>query len=100
MSSSRESSPASESGAASPTQLTPNSKVKAMLAAFDNDSDDESVSGSARARMVSSLRKRTPAKPSNSNESTKPSEEPKPDKPGRALDADSEDDDEDIVRPK
>lgn len=55
MTSSRESSPAGEAGTSSPAQLTPNSKVKALLAAFDNDSDEESVSGSARTRLLATI---------------------------------------------
>jgi mediator of replication checkpoint protein 1 len=55
MASSRESSPVMD--AASPTQLTPNSKVKALLASLDKDSDDESISKSPRRRILTSITK-------------------------------------------
>ncbi|KAG4440535.1 hypothetical protein IFR05_004005 [Cadophora sp. M221] len=97
--STRESSPASESGAMSPTQLTPNSKVKAMLAAFGNDSDDESVSGSARARIATSLAKTTSSKPTDASEDTN-GEQLKDNLANKTADSASEDDDEDIFRPK
>jgi len=94
---SRESSPASEAGTTSPAQLTPNSKVKAMLAAFDNDSDDESVSGSARARLLSSIAKTN----SKSAETVKISEPVSEDISQGTMHEDSDDDEEeDIVRPK
>ncbi|KAK0108241.1 hypothetical protein ONS95_003060 [Cadophora gregata] len=96
MSSTRESSPASESGAMSPPQLTPNSKVKAMLAAFDADSDDESVSGPARPKSVTLVANTTPSKSTSSETiDTEKSKE------HRAVDSPSDDDDdEDIFRPK
>ncbi|PVH85226.1 hypothetical protein DL98DRAFT_568435 [Cadophora sp. DSE1049] len=96
MASTRESSPASESGTLSPTQLTPNSKVKAMLAAFDKDSDDESVSGSARSKAVTQLAEPTPSKSANSGEAI----ETQQSKVDKAAESTSEDDDEDIFRPK
>ncbi|KAH7420014.1 MRC1-like domain-containing protein [Cadophora sp. MPI-SDFR-AT-0126] len=97
MASTRESSPASESGAMSPTQLTPNSKVKAMLAAFDKESDDESVSGSARPQLTMSLPKTTPS--TSTNHETIEKEQSNKD---TAMDSASDDDDDedDIFRPK
>lgn len=97
MASSRESSPASEGGTSSPAQLTPNSKVKAMLAAFDNDSDDESVMGSARTRLLSSIARTT----SDSTETAKTHEAATADTSLSTAQEDTEDDDdEEIVRPK
>jgi mediator of replication checkpoint protein 1 len=99
MASSRESSPASESGSTSPAQLTPNSKIKAMLAALDDESDDESLSGSARRRLVSSLAKK--------NELSKPDLfsknvelEGDGNAPGKEQIGSESDEEEDIVRPK
>lgn len=96
MASTRESSPASESGAMSPTQLTPNSKVKAMLAAFDKDSDDESVSGPARPRKATPSAQITPSTQLNDDETI----ETEHLTGYKAADSASEDDDEDIFRPK
>ncbi|KAH7350757.1 MRC1-like domain-containing protein [Rhexocercosporidium sp. MPI-PUGE-AT-0058] len=100
MASTRESSPVSESGIMSPIQLTPNSKVKAMLAAFDDDSDDESVLGSARARTATTLTKTTPLKPCRPSETTN-TKQLEDTVANKATDSTSEDDeDEDIFRPK
>jgi mediator of replication checkpoint protein 1 len=97
MASSRESSPASAAGTSSPAQLTPNSKVKALLAAFDNDSDDESVSGSARTRLLSTIAKANTA----SIETTSVSRAITSDIPHGTVQEDTEDDEEDeIVRPQ
>jgi mediator of replication checkpoint protein 1 len=96
MASSRESSPASEAGTSSPAQLTPSSKVKAMLAAFDNDLDDESVSGSARARLLSSIAKNS--KPTKSAKIPEPVSEDIPQ--GKAHEDSEDDEEEEIVRPK
>ncbi|CZR60541.1 related to URK1 [Phialocephala subalpina] len=96
MASTRESSPArSEAGTASPGQLTPTSKVKAMLAALDNDSDDESLAGAVRSKLVASIMK-TPTKPANAVD-TMPSQERV--EATKAAEASSEDDEE-ILRPK
>lgn len=57
MSSSRESTPLIESAVNSPLQLTPTSKVKALLATLDNDSDGEGDSESARTRVRTALAK-------------------------------------------
>lgn len=63
MASSRGSSPAASiSSPKSPFQLTPNSKVKALLASLSDESDNESVSGSsARARLQLALSKKPAA---------------------------------------
>ncbi|KAL2071705.1 hypothetical protein VTL71DRAFT_12940 [Oculimacula yallundae] len=100
MASTRESSPASESGIMSPTQLTPNSKVKAMLAAFDNDSDDEIVSASARARTIASLHKESRSIFDQSDSETTISQQMDNKIVDKAADSVSEEDDEDIFRPK
>ncbi|KAN0108564.1 hypothetical protein V8E51_008306 [Hyaloscypha variabilis] len=97
MASSRESSPASEAGTASPAQLSPISKAKALLAAIPDESDDESVSGSARTRLLSSIAKTTSA----STDTTKISEAITEDVPHSTAQEDTEDDEEEeIVRPK
>jgi len=97
MASSRESSPAGEAGTGSPAPLTPNSKVKAMLAEFDDDSDDESASGSARARLLAAMSKTT----SDSVERTKTSEANTEDITHGTVEEDAEDDEEEeIVRPR
>jgi mediator of replication checkpoint protein 1 len=97
MASTRESSPAGELGTSSPAQLTPNSKVKAMLAAFDNDSDDESVSGSARTRLLSSIAKQR-------TDSIQTAEAPETvtakTSPGTAQNDTEDEEEEEIVRPK
>jgi mediator of replication checkpoint protein 1 len=69
-----------------------------MLAAFDNDSDDESVSGSARARLLSSIAKPT----TDSTETANASKALTADTAhGDMVQEDTEDDDEEeIVRPK
>jgi mediator of replication checkpoint protein 1 len=98
MASSRESSPGSESGSTSPAQLTPNSKIKAMLAALDNESDDESLSGSARRRLVSLLVKNQLSKPdlSSKNEGL----EGDGNVPGKEQTSSESEEEEEIVRPK
>ncbi|EKD12953.1 uncharacterized protein L3040_005812 [Drepanopeziza brunnea f. sp. 'multigermtubi'] len=102
MSSTRASSPMSESGATSPAPLTPNSKVKALMATFDDDdSSDDGIlpAGPARARVVSALTRRSPAKDSTSTES-RPSEHPTGNFMQESVESASEEDEEDIVRPK
>ncbi|PBP19681.1 MRC1-like domain-containing protein [Diplocarpon rosae] len=94
MAASRASSPGSESGATSPPQLTPNSKVKAMLAAFDNDSDNESVSLSARGKTGSSLAKSAPTKTTEST-SMEQSEQNT-----TSMATDTSDDEEVVFRPR
>jgi len=98
MASSRESSPGSESGSTSPAQLTPNSKIKAMLAALDNESDDESLSGSARRRLVSSLAKNQPSKPDLSRKNVEL--EGDGNVPGKEQTGSESEEEEEIVRPK
>ncbi|CZS87897.1 related to URK1 [Rhynchosporium graminicola] len=95
----RESSPSSESGAMSPIQLTPNSKVKAMLAAFDNDSDDESVLGSARAKRIVPWAKTSTSEPKDNSETTVAQHTEKV-TAHDTMNSPSEDDDVDIIRPK
>jgi mediator of replication checkpoint protein 1 len=97
MASTRDSSPAGELGTSSPAQLTPNSKVKAMLAAFDNDSDDESVSGSARTRLLSSIAKQS----TDSIQTAEASEAVTAETSLGTAQNDTEDEEEEeIVRPK
>jgi mediator of replication checkpoint protein 1 len=74
MASSRASSPANNSSPTSPVQLTPTSKVKALLASFGDDSDDEVVSSSAKAKSSSIISKNPPTKsrsPSNTETSNR-----------------------------
>jgi len=70
MPSSRETSPEVESG--SPLPLTPRSKVKALLAKFDDDSEEEEVSGAttARDRLRVSLLKNPVPKPDGTEKQT------------------------------
>jgi mediator of replication checkpoint protein 1 len=101
MTSSRESSPATDSSPTSPLQLTPNSKVKALLASLDNDSDEETVSGPARATLNSTFAQKPTAKtPSPLLDSGIANERTLPQEPEKDSSADDEDDDEDIFRPK
>ncbi|TVY62884.1 Mediator of replication checkpoint protein [Lachnellula suecica] len=102
MMSSRGSSPARRSNPSSPAQLTPNSKVQAMMAAFDNDSDEDNVDGSARANLMSKLSKKSPSKPANSPRRAESPNESASTGPPTQLekDTDEEEDDEKIVRPK
>ncbi|KAI6709894.1 hypothetical protein JHW43_007568 [Diplocarpon mali] len=94
MAASRASSPESEFSATSPSQLTPTSKVKAMLAAFDNDSDDESVSVSPRGKIVSSLAKLAPPKTTQSTSTVQSEHIANP------MAAGTSDDEEAILRPR
>jgi mediator of replication checkpoint protein 1 len=94
MASTRGSSPASELSPNSPLQLTPNSKVKALMASFDDDdSDESSVSDTARARLRAAFTKKSsitavdPTKQSTSS-------------PQMAAEESDDEDEEDIVRPK
>lgn len=98
MPSTRESSPAVESNPSSPTQLTPRSKVKALLARLD-DSDDESVSASPRKGVAAVLTKPSPK--SKYPTSTKSFEEAITNTNASKTDDTTEDEEEeDIVRPK
>ncbi|KAL3424411.1 Mediator of replication checkpoint protein 1 [Phlyctema vagabunda] len=102
MASSRESSPAIGSSPPTPSQLTPNSKVKAMLAAFD-DSDDDSVSGSTAAKLALLTRKSITSQSKASRQSTPAiadaSGAQSPES-SEKNDEEDEDEDEEIVRPK
>ncbi|TVY46834.1 Mediator of replication checkpoint protein [Lachnellula occidentalis] len=101
MASSRESSLARDSNPSSPAQLTPNSKVKAMLAALDNDSDDESNGSSARANLISRFTKRGSSKspgPQRVESPTKSASNKDLAEPEK--DSEDEEDEEEIVRPK
>lgn len=97
MSSTRESSPAVESNPSSPTQLTPRSKVKALLARFD-DSDDESVSASPQKRIAAlakpSPKSKSPTPTASLEEALNNTNVSKPE------DSSEDDEEEDIVRPK
>jgi mediator of replication checkpoint protein 1 len=94
-------SPAARAMSPSQFELTPRSKVKALLASLDNDSDEENDSGSARARLVSAF-----TKPSTSSEAcSKGDDQPLRKTSGHTiadeLEKDSDDDkEEDIVRPE
>ena len=95
-----ESSSPAKAPPASPSQfeLTPTSKVKALLASLENGSDEENDHVSARARLVSAFTKSTNAPPSNAN--SEPLQKSLPTSQ-RGLMSQSEDEDEqDIVRPK
>jgi len=102
MASSRESSPAAGSSLSSPAQLTPNSKVKALMAGLDSDSDKENSSKSARANLLSKLTKSVPSKPTSPRQRAEsPAAFPPiaaPTEPEK--DTEDEEDDEEIVRPK
>lgn len=80
-------------------ELTPNSKVKALLASLDNDSDEENDSGSARARLVSAFTNTTASKASNGN--SEPVQNTSRHTSTAELEKEPNDEeDEDIVRPK
>ena len=82
--------------------LTPNSKVRALLASLDNDSDldDEKDLGSARARLVSTFTKPTLKEPT-SNSNNVPFQSSKHIPTGEAThESENEEEDEDVVRPK
>jgi mediator of replication checkpoint protein 1 len=101
MGSSRESSPANESSPIFPHQLTPNSKVKALLASLDDDSDDGNVSGSARARLLSTIAKKPASKPTSPlNTREKSQNGVLPREPEKDSETGDEEDDDEIVRPK
>lgn len=69
-----------------------------MLAALDNDSDDESVNGSGRANLISKFSKAKSPSPQR----VELPEQPATNKPSSESEKDSEDEEEDeeIVRPK
>lgn len=97
MASTRESSPAlSESGSAPASPLTPNSKIKALLAGLDSESDDDDASGSVKKDLANVLRKLTPSKVATIVEGGIPLD--KDATPSRSTESSSED--EEIVRPK
>lgn len=94
--------PSSPARASSPSQfkLTPRSKVKALLASLDNDSDDANDSGSARARLVSAFTKPTTSMelPNDAKEALQRTSRHTS---AVELENDCDDEeDEDIVRPK
>ncbi|KAH6674279.1 MRC1-like domain-containing protein [Halenospora varia] len=96
MASSRETSPAVASNPASPEQLTPTSKVRALLANFDDDSDEENTTTSATTNLKAAFTKAISPRP----------DIPSPEIQNDATNARSpakvveeEDDEEDIVRP-
>jgi mediator of replication checkpoint protein 1 len=94
MSSSPASSPTRETSPPSQFQLTPRSKVKALLASLDNDSDDEIESGSARARVAADFMKLD--RPSQSKEPIQDSSDH-----AHMEEAEEDgDDEEEIVRPR
>lgn len=97
MASSRESSPAAST---SPMELTPNSKIKAILAAQGlGSSDEESVSGSAKKRVAPKKRKSDILKPDLSGSNSRLTI------PGRKegsieVESQSSSDEEEIARPR
>jgi mediator of replication checkpoint protein 1 len=99
MSPTRESSPAAHSPASSPGQLTPRSKVQALLASFDKDSDDESVSELARERVKAILSKPSPSKSNVSGRVSGATGNGACNLRSTAKD-DTDDEEEEIVRPK
>jgi len=94
MASSRETSPEIDSG--SPQPLTPRSKVKALLAKFDADSEEDEVDGitTARERVKASLFKVPSPKEDSAEKRTEPAASS-----SQNDDEDSEDEEE-IVRPR
>ena len=103
MTSTRESSPARESTPDSPAQLSPNSKVKTLLAQFDDDSDEDNDVGSPRARVLTSLKdpNTTATTSATADLNTKLSgEEAKAPSPTAREESEDDDEDEDIFRPK
>ncbi|KAI9647805.1 hypothetical protein NHQ30_004193 [Ciborinia camelliae] len=96
MASSRESSPAP----ALPMELTPNSKVKATLAAAGLDSsDEESVSGNARKRVLSRKPKPDTSKPDTSDSNSQ-STIPVTKEKSIEVESQSSSDEEEIARPR
>ncbi|KUJ15805.1 uncharacterized protein LY89DRAFT_647814 [Mollisia scopiformis] len=92
MASTRESSLVpSEAGSASPAQLTPNSKVKALLASLEDDSDEENISGATESNLVSASKSLTPTKAIKSFEDITAK---------ATAGAETSSEDEEIVRPK
>jgi mediator of replication checkpoint protein 1 len=80
-------------------ELTPTSKVKALLASLDNDSDEENDHASARARLVSAFTKTTKEAPSNA--SSEPLQKSLgPMSVGGVPKQSNDEEEEDIVRPK
>ncbi|KAG9235056.1 MRC1-like domain-containing protein [Amylocarpus encephaloides] len=101
MSSTRGSSPEIDSSPPSPSQLTPRSKVRAALAQFDNDSDDDSVKHSARTRVKAGLATSTPSKSTAPPQKTQSFEEAVSNAVATSNDGDSTDEEEeDVVRPR
>ncbi|KAF4633593.1 hypothetical protein G7Y89_g4528 [Cudoniella acicularis] len=95
MASSREASP-THSNPSSPTQLTPTSKVRALLANFDDDSDEESNVGFARTNLNTAFTKSASSNP----EHDQPEQDEINNKATvKAADVDEDEDEEDIVRP-
>ncbi|KAM3075078.1 hypothetical protein ACMFMG_007464 [Clarireedia jacksonii] len=95
MASSRESSPME---AASAMELSPRSKVNALLAGLDS-SDEEIVSGNARQRLTSRLKKATSPSleiATKKSQSTEGNEEDREDVASQS----SSDDEEEIMKPK
>ncbi|RFU36184.1 hypothetical protein B7463_g179, partial [Scytalidium lignicola] len=118
MASSRESSVDAGSVPASPSQLTPRSKVKAMLASLD-DSDDDTSSGSTRVTLFKTIPKDAQSEQSgdhgssmlahNSSSRKHPEEEEEEDIDSTKLpgglatlvrEMDESSDDDDIIQPK
>lgn len=97
---SRESSPENNSSPNSPAQLTPTSKVKALLASFDNDSDDERIPSLSREKLSSLPANKPTAYPTSGTDDTglKTKPQGRLDSTGNDEDED-EDEDDDIVRP-
>ncbi|KAH8685812.1 MRC1-like domain-containing protein [Tricladium varicosporioides] len=94
MVSSRETSPALASHPASPEQLTPTSKVRALLANFDDDSDEANTAISAKANLTAAFRKAASPNPDVSHPHIQTDATAR--FPAKVVE---EDDEEDIVRP-
>ena len=96
MASSRESPPV-EATPSSPAQLTPRSKVNALLARFDDSSDDGvKTVGTARERLAA-LRKKDDSKREDTIPAVQKAQDTK--SPGKSNNISTDEDDEDAVKP-
>lgn len=99
MASSRASSPGSESSPTSALQLTPNSKIRALLAPIDNDSDDEGVIDSARLRLKRVLAKNNTLDPNDSEQQASQVARSLSIHEPKIVSETSDEDEEEIIRP-
>ena len=93
-------SPSNSASSASPSrfELTPNSKVKALLASLDNYSDDENDPGSARANLVSAFPNSTSKEAGYLSNSPQLQHGPRHLSAKGVLDGFEEEEEEDVVR--